>query len=130
MTERTNARYEGGWYFCWLIERSDGPQPTWFTADCTWTTNAHEALWWARKEDAEASAGECLDDARVVEHGFAIEPAAERTCEWIEVEADSGLFNTCKEGEEFQLTDGLDLWPHCHLCGGKIVIGHHAATAE
>lgn len=45
----------------------------------------------------------------------------ERTCEWVEVEEGSELYNTCKDGDEFQVLEGLELWPHCHWCGGKIV---------
>lgn len=43
-----------------------------------------------------------------------------RFCDWSEIESDSGIYNTCKEGEEFHLTPELDLWPYCHLCGGRI----------
>lgn len=65
-----NARYENGWYYCWLIERRDLPQPEWFGADCFWHKNANDACWFARKEDAEQSAGECPHDVIVCEHGF------------------------------------------------------------
>ena len=54
----------------------------------------------------------------------------ERVCEWSRIEPDCDVFNTCKEYDEFHLTEGLDLWPHCHWCGGKIeVIDSHAADA-
>jgi hypothetical protein len=68
-----NARYEGNWYYCWLIERRDRPQPEWWTAGCAWTTNAHDALWFARKSDAETEAAECPLDIVVCEHGFMLE---------------------------------------------------------
>lgn len=70
-----NAHYDGDWYYCWLLERRDMPQPMWWTVDCTWTENAHEALWFARREDAERNAGECQHDVMVCEHGFALEKA-------------------------------------------------------
>jgi hypothetical protein len=65
-----HARYAAQWYFCWLIERRDTREPMWWTAGCTWTTNANEALWFARKQDGEASAGECPHDVVVCEHAF------------------------------------------------------------
>jgi hypothetical protein len=43
-----------------------------------------------------------------------------KVCDWSEIEADSGIYNTCREGEEFHLTEGLELYPFCHWCGGKI----------
>lgn len=73
---RTNARYEGDWYFCWLIERRDTPEPQWWTTGCTWTKTAHEALWYSRKSDADADAGECPHDVVVCEHGFMIDKTA------------------------------------------------------
>ena len=68
-----NARYDNGWYYAWLIERRDLAQPEWWSTACTWTTNAHEALWFARESDAQAEAAECWEDVRVVEHGFQLE---------------------------------------------------------
>jgi hypothetical protein len=44
------------------------------------------------------------------------------TCEWSEIEEGSGIYNTCKEGEEFHLTEGLDLYPFCQWCGGRIKV--------
>lgn len=58
------------------------------------------------------------------------EPAAERTCEWSQTYDWSGQYNTCKEGEEWHLPDGLELFPYCHYCGGKIVIVDHADSPE
>ena len=37
-----NARYENGWYYCWLIERREGPQPTWL-GEWSWETDANIA---------------------------------------------------------------------------------------
>jgi hypothetical protein len=50
-------------------------------------------------------------------------------CEWVEIEADSGVYNTCQPGEEFHLTEGLELWPYCHLCGRQIEVGSSANGA-
>ena len=52
-------------------------------------------------------------------------PSDELTCEWIEIESDSGIYNTCKEGEEWHVPEGLELYPHCMWCGGRIVVGQH-----
>lgn len=70
MTEQ-NARYEGNWYYCWLIERRDLPQPEWL-GEYDWTKDANEAVWYARKSDADKIAGDLIADHRVVvcEHGF------------------------------------------------------------
>jgi hypothetical protein len=73
MTERTNARYEGNWYFCWLIERRDMPQPMWWSAEQEWTTEADKALWYARRSDADREASEMLQDVILCEHGFMLE---------------------------------------------------------
>lgn len=43
-------------------------------------------------------------------------------CEWSEIEEGSGIYNTCKEGEEFHLTEGMELWPFCHWCGNSIKV--------
>lgn len=48
--------------------------------------------------------------------------AARKPCEWSRIEPDCDVFNTCKEGEEFHLTEGLDLWPHCPWCGRKVEV--------
>src|SRR3954469_5550634 len=65
-----NARYDGNWYYCWLIERLGTSQPQWWGADCTWKKNAQDAEWYARKADAEEVAGEMAEDCYVCEHGF------------------------------------------------------------
>lgn len=67
---KPNARYDNGWYYCWLIERRDMPQPMYWTEGCTWSQYAGEALWYARWSDANAAAGECPHDVVVCEHGF------------------------------------------------------------
>jgi hypothetical protein len=68
---KQNARYECNWYFCWLIEERSEPQPRWLTATADLTVHAHEAIWFARKEDAERVAAEDLRGALIVcEHGF------------------------------------------------------------
>lgn len=46
-----------------------------------------------------------------------------RVCKWIEVTEGSGLYNTCTDGEEFQLKEGFELYPFCHWCGGLIKVG-------
>lgn len=43
-------------------------------------------------------------------------------CQWSQVEVDSADYNTCKEGEEWHLPEGLDLFPHCHWCGRRIEV--------
>jgi hypothetical protein len=45
-----------------------------------------------------------------------------KICEWSEIEPGSNIFNTCKEGDEFYLNEGMDLWPFCHWCGLKIEV--------
>lgn len=55
------------------------------------------------------------------ESGLEVPPQRE-TCEWSEIEAGSAIYNTCKEGEEFHCTPGMDLHPHCQWCGGAIVV--------
>ena len=45
-----------------------------------------------------------------------------RKCEWSEIEDDSGIYNTCMSGEEFHLTQGMELYPFCHWCGGRIKV--------
>lgn len=45
-----------------------------------------------------------------------------RVCEWSEIEEGTGKFNTCKPGESFHLTQGMDLYPFCHWCGLKIEV--------
>lgn len=52
----------------------------------------------------------------------AVEAWNERApCEWVEIEEGTEVYNTCRAGEEFHLTEGMELWPHCHWCGRKIV---------
>lgn len=71
---------EHGWYFCWLIERRrPNNAPDWWTAHGTWTTDANNALWFARKRDADIAEllvprdSGSVQGARVVcEHGFAL----------------------------------------------------------
>lgn len=53
-----------------------------------------------------------------------------RYCEWSEIEPSSGIYNTCEEGEEFHLTPGLDLYPYCQWCGGKIKVVELAVDGE
>ena len=45
-----------------------------------------------------------------------------RRCEWTPIEEGVEVYNTCVEGEEFHLTPGLDLWPFCPYCGGRIAV--------
>ena len=77
-----NARYGDGWYFCWLIEKRGLPQPMWVKANGDWTVKAHEALWFARAEDAEAfrlANGHGFVRIVVCEHGFMLEKPADPT---------------------------------------------------
>jgi hypothetical protein len=53
---------------------------------------------------------------------------AARVCEWTEIQADSDIYNTCVEGQEFHLTPGYELYPFCHWCGGKIVVVDDSAN--
>src|SRR5881396_1495936 len=71
-TTPLNARYDGRWYFCWLIERREGPQPTWL-GEYSWETDANKAIWYARKSDADATVTHQLKGNSkmvVCEHGF------------------------------------------------------------
>lgn len=60
------------------------------------------------------------------------EPLCEQaeTCEWSEIEEGSGIYNTCQEGEEFHLHQGMELWPYCHLCGRKIAVADPAKNGD
>jgi hypothetical protein len=51
-------------------------------------------------------------------------PSAVRECEWSEIEEGSRVYNTCSSGTEgeFHLHEGLELWPYCMWCGGKVVV--------
>lgn len=72
---KLNARYDNGWYYCWLIEWRDGPPPQWLGA-YTWETDANKAIWYARKSDADAVWNHDLkgtSKAVVCEHGFQLE---------------------------------------------------------
>jgi hypothetical protein len=53
----------------YLIERQESGRPVWFDANCFWVSNALDALWFARRSDAEANAAES-NDAIVTEHLF------------------------------------------------------------
>jgi hypothetical protein len=86
MSEEKYARYENGWYFCWLIERrEEGQSPEWLTAHGTWTREADRAAWFARQADADMRAifvqnkpySLPMAKAAVVacEHGFEISSA-------------------------------------------------------
>lgn len=69
-----NARYEGDWYYCWLIERRDGPQPRWL-GEYAWETDANKAIWYSRKADADAAQRHQLGGVPnifVCEHGFVL----------------------------------------------------------
>lgn len=71
--QQVNARYEGNYYFCWLIERRDMARPMWWSAEQEWTDDAHKALWYARRSDADREAGEMVCDVILCEHGFMLE---------------------------------------------------------
>lgn len=51
-------------------------------------------------------------------------PPLPKTCEWSEIEEGCGVYNTCSSATEgeFHVYPGLELWPHCQWCGGKIVV--------
>lgn len=73
-----NARYElmqgeHGWYYCWLIEKLTAPE--WWGVN-GFVTDAHKALWFARREDADEFASEMAADVRVCEHGFEVNGTA------------------------------------------------------
>lgn len=50
------------------------------------------------------------------------ETEAGATCKWTEIEEGTGKFNTCKPGESFHLSQGMDLYPFCHWCGREIEV--------
>ena len=81
------APVEGvAWNFCWLVERTETGITLWrsltsFKPEAGWTADAHEALQFARKEDAQAFIDSDAGDGEIyvaepVEHGFAKAPAA------------------------------------------------------
>lgn len=45
-----------------------------------------------------------------------------KICNWSEIEPESGVYNTCQEGEEFHLDQGMELYPFCQWCGGRIKV--------
>lgn len=51
-------------------------------------------------------------------------------CEWIEIEEGSGVYNTCKEGEEWHVPEGLEPYPFCHWCGNAIKISEFSDSAS
>lgn len=53
-----------------------------------------------------------------------------RKCEWSEIEDGSGVYNTCMDGEEFHLTEGMELYPFCHWCGGRIKVVRVSESEE
>jgi hypothetical protein len=63
-------------------------------------------------------------EAATFDKAFARSPrrVPETTCEWSEIEDGSGVFNTCKAGEEWHVPEGLEPFPFCHWCGKRIVI--------
>lgn len=72
-----NSRYEGNWYYCWLVERRDRPHPEWWNGDF-WVREAKDALWFARHCDAENIVYAYTHwgkpkDVVICEHGFMLE---------------------------------------------------------
>jgi hypothetical protein len=55
--------------FAWLIELR-GMVPMWWAAEGGWEENANDALWFARRVDADRFASEMSQDVFVAEHGF------------------------------------------------------------
>lgn len=51
-------------------------------------------------------------------------------CEWSEIEEGSGVYNTCKEGEEWHVPEGLEPYPFCHWCGNSIEIVEFSESEE
>jgi hypothetical protein len=53
-----------------------------------------------------------------------LEARVNRICEWTPIEDGCTVYNVgCQDGhEEFHLTEGLDLWPFCPWCGGKVSV--------
>jgi hypothetical protein len=66
------ARYDDRWYFCWLIELR-GATPMWWASDGGWEEVATDALWFARRQDADRFASEMSQDVFVCEHGFQLD---------------------------------------------------------
>jgi hypothetical protein len=50
-------------------------------------------------------------------------------CIWVQEQDYPVYYAGCKENEEFHLAPGMDLYPHCHWCGGLIEICPQADTA-
>jgi hypothetical protein len=60
----------------------------------------------------------------------ALTVANERTCNWEQEQDYPVFYPACQEGrEEFNLTPGLDLWPFCPWCGGRVSVVHTDDTA-
>lgn len=51
-------------------------------------------------------------------------------CEWSAIEDGCGIYNTCKEGEEWYVPQGLELFPFCHWCGNRIQVVELSDSAD
>lgn len=76
-----------------------------FTGDGIYSPDAIERFrWFLRRWDKEMAKRESVP------------------CQWTPIEEGSSTYNTCQEGEEFTLADGMELWPRCHWCGRRIEV--------
>lgn len=57
-------------HLAWLVERQENGRAVWCTANYQWTTDANEAVWFARREDAELFSWNLSGDSTVTEHCF------------------------------------------------------------
>lgn len=78
-------------------------------------------------EQAQANIAKHVREIQILCDVFGIDPNefladSAEACEWSEIEDGSRIYNTCRPGEEFHLTEGLELWPHCHFCGKRIEV--------
>ncbi len=83
-----HARYENGWYYCWLVEKRGSEQPEWLDRLNRWTKDANKAVWFARKQDANIASCLVLDiidsktyQIEVCEHGFDLGSSAHRSAQ-------------------------------------------------
>jgi hypothetical protein len=54
----------------WLVERQENGRAVWCTSNFQWTTDAKEAMWFVREEDAELFCWNTEIEARAVEHRY------------------------------------------------------------
>jgi hypothetical protein len=68
-------------HLAWLVESQQNGRAVWYTANFQWTTDASEAMWFVRQEDAELFCFNTEIEANAVEHMFCSQPSSSETKE-------------------------------------------------